>query len=86
MYRRPGGEVLAAALPGTNVFKAFNTVGAEQLGSGDGSNINGTQLSMLMAGGPEVRTELRCPQGRGGLGVQQPKEHEHLNHRLAIYP
>ncbi len=49
-----GGEVLAAALPGTHVFKAFNTVGAEQLGNADGSNINGEQLSMLIAGGPEV--------------------------------
>lgn len=49
-----GGEVLAAALPDAAVYKAFNTVGAEQMGAADGRLIPGGSpggaLTMLFCG------------------------------------
>ncbi|KAL4440569.1 hypothetical protein ABPG75_003570 [Micractinium tetrahymenae] len=48
-------EILQETLPNTAVFKAFSTVGVEQLGAPDGSLINGQQLTMLLAGGPPDR-------------------------------
>jgi predicted dinucleotide-binding enzyme len=46
-------EVLAEALPGTHVFKAFNTIGTNHMLHPDGSHISGEQLTMMYAGGPE---------------------------------
>jgi hypothetical protein len=45
-----GGEVLAAALPGASVYKAFNTVGVEHMARADGAGITGERLTMLVAG------------------------------------
>ncbi|CAD7704354.1 unnamed protein product [Ostreobium quekettii] len=50
-----GGEVLAAALPDSFVFKAWNTTGVEHMHAPDGSAINGQQLAMLYAGAPEKK-------------------------------
>ncbi|PNH05802.1 Metalloreductase STEAP3 [Tetrabaena socialis] len=50
-----GGEVLAAVLPDTIVYKAFNTIGVNQMSHADGSAITGQQLTMLFAGGPAQR-------------------------------
>ncbi|KAG2499286.1 hypothetical protein HYH03_002864 [Edaphochlamys debaryana] len=52
------GEVLAAALPNSVVYKAFNTVGVEHMSHPDGSLITGQQLSMLFCGGPERLEEV----------------------------
>ncbi|PNW73429.1 hypothetical protein CHLRE_14g631600v5 [Chlamydomonas reinhardtii] len=53
------GEVLAAELPDTVVYKAFNTVPVEIMAAADGSSIPevGGPLTLLYAGGPE-RHEL----------------------------
>lgn len=48
-------ELLQEALPDTALFKAFSTVGVEQLGAPDGALIGGQQLTMLVAGGPPER-------------------------------
>ena len=45
-----GGEALQNALPGTAVYKAFNTIGVEHMGKADGSLISGEQLTMLYCG------------------------------------
>lgn len=47
-----GGEMCAKALPSSFVFKAFNTIGAEHMGTPDGSLIPGSvgPLTMLFAG------------------------------------
>lgn len=50
-----GGEVLAAALPTAYVYKAWNTVGAEQMVHPDGSLISGEQLVMMYAGAAEKK-------------------------------
>lgn len=55
-----GGEALQALLPDTHVFKAFNTIGAEHMTAGDGSLINGQQLSMLYAGGSEGKEHVEA--------------------------
>ena len=52
-----GGEVVSAALPKSYVFKAFNTIGVEHMGHGDGSQVTGEQLSMLFCG-PEDKKEV----------------------------
>lgn len=49
------GEMLAAALPDSHVFKAFNTIGVEHMDAADGHKINGQQLTMLYAGPEEGR-------------------------------
>ncbi|KAG5178099.1 hypothetical protein JKP88DRAFT_169397, partial [Tribonema minus] len=49
-------EVLQSALPNAIVYKAFNTLGVENMSHGDGSGFagwTGGQLSMMYAGGPE---------------------------------
>jgi hypothetical protein len=55
--RSTGAEVLQDALPGTYVYKAFNTIGVEHMPHGeDGSSIpgwSGGQLAMLLAGSEE---------------------------------
>lgn len=53
-----GGEALAAALPNTAVYKAFNTIGAHHMDHADGSHITGQQLTMMFAGGPDRRAEV----------------------------
>jgi len=47
---KSAGEVLSEALPGSFVFKAFNTIGVEHMSRGDGRLIQGEQLSMAFAG------------------------------------
>lgn len=44
--------MLQQALPGTYVYKAFNTIGLEHLAQ---PSIDGTKLTMLIAGAPEKR-------------------------------
>lgn len=48
-------EIVQELLPDTAVFKAFSTVGVEQMCVADGSKINGQQLTMLFAGSPEQK-------------------------------
>lgn len=37
------------------MFKAFNTIGVDQMEHPDGSLVTGQQLTMMIAGGPEGR-------------------------------
>lgn len=55
---KSGGEVFSEALPGSHVFKAFNTIGDNQMEHGDGSAISGQQLTMMFAGGPEGKDKV----------------------------
>ena len=50
------GEVIAAALPHTHVYKAFNTVGCKHMRAADGSRLGSPTpaLTMTMIGGAEV--------------------------------
>ncbi|GIL99382.1 hypothetical protein Vretimale_4555, partial [Volvox reticuliferus] len=50
---KSAGEVLSEVLPDTAVYKAFNTIGANQMEHADGSGITGEQLTMMFAGGPD---------------------------------
>ncbi|GLI68955.1 hypothetical protein VaNZ11_013482 [Volvox africanus] len=52
---KSAGEVLSEALPDTAVYKAFNTIGANQMERADGSGITGQQLTMMFAGGPDQK-------------------------------
>lgn len=48
-----GGEELQRALPGTIVYKGFNTIGLEHMYHSEGDLIQpGTRLTMMYAGGP----------------------------------
>ncbi|KAG5178098.1 hypothetical protein JKP88DRAFT_202007 [Tribonema minus] len=56
-----GAEVLQAALPNAIIYKAFNTLGVENMSHGDGSGFagwTGGQLSMMYAGGPEKNDQV----------------------------
>ncbi|EFN57935.1 expressed protein [Chlorella variabilis] len=48
-------EIVQEELPETAVYKAFSTVGVEQMTAPDGSLINGQQLTMLFAGPAEKK-------------------------------
>ncbi|EFJ41953.1 hypothetical protein VOLCADRAFT_107469 [Volvox carteri f. nagariensis] len=50
---KSAGELLAEELPDTFVYKAFNTIGANLMAQGDGSSLNGQQLTMMFAGSSE---------------------------------
>jgi predicted dinucleotide-binding enzyme len=39
LLRVAGGELLAAALPASHVYKAFNTIGTSVLGAPDGVGV-----------------------------------------------
>jgi len=62
-----GGEILAAALPDTFVYKSFNYLGLEHMEAADGSLINGQQLTMLLAGPEEKRADAEAVVAAAGF-------------------